>query len=100
MKNSNRAYLRGAAVLLVFVMAFTCLPAGALADEDELKKEIEELEDKIEKLDEEKDGYNDQLDALSDDMSAVLERKQILDAQIAATQEQVLAIEEMGELLF
>ncbi len=95
MKRSRTVNIRLASFLLMMVMAFTCLPAGALADEDELEEEIEELEQKIEDLDKEIDGYNDQLDGLADDMTAVMERKAIIDAKIAASCEQIAAIEEI-----
>ncbi len=96
MKRSHRYRITQlAALIMVLFVAVTALPAQAFADEDELKKEIEELEEQVEELDKKKDDYNAQLDALADDMSAVLERKQILDSQIAATQQQVMAIEEI-----
>ncbi len=82
------AKLLAAALALLSVLCL--LPADAFAVS---QSDIDELNEEIARLDEEKDEYAQRIEGLADDMSTVLERKQILDAQITATMEQIVATE-------
>lgn len=75
-------------LVLVFVLALVPARAAAVSQD-----EIDELNEEIARLEEEKEEYARLIESLADDISTVLERKLIIDSQIAATEEQIDAIE-------